>query len=169
MLSPCSKGAVRRALSQLEGPIRVTLPVVDDHARPPPRRPSRCRPGPARPGQARACFSAEVMIGVQCQSLRHSEHAHLLSNIEKLTLPIFGRMLPSRFWSPTGDWSVSWKPPVHRILVAFRLFVASLHFNPRPSSSARRRVRGPRAPLCWAASAQVHPGQVGPGGSPHPR
>jgi hypothetical protein len=35
------------------------------------------------------------------QTLRHSEHAHLLSNIEKLTLPIWGSMFP--FWIPTGD------------------------------------------------------------------
>ena len=34
-------------------------------------------------------------------ALRHSEHAHLLSDIEKLTLPILGTMFP--FWSPTGD------------------------------------------------------------------
>jgi len=33
--------------------------------------------------------------------LRHSEHAHLLSDIEKLTLPILGTMFP--FWSPTED------------------------------------------------------------------
>jgi hypothetical protein len=35
-------------------------------------------------------------------TLRHSEHhdAHLLSNIEKLTLPILGSMFP--FWIPTG-------------------------------------------------------------------
>ncbi len=37
------------------------------------------------------------------QPLRHSEHAHLLSDIEKLTLPtgILGSLFP--FWSPTGD------------------------------------------------------------------
>ena len=35
------------------------------------------------------------------QALRHSEHAHLLSDIEKLTLPILGTMFP--FWSPTED------------------------------------------------------------------
>ena len=34
-------------------------------------------------------------------SLRHSEHAHLLSDIEKLTLPILGSLFP--FWSSTGD------------------------------------------------------------------
>ena len=34
-------------------------------------------------------------------TLRHSEHAHLLSDIEKLTLPILGSLFP--FWSPTGD------------------------------------------------------------------
>jgi hypothetical protein len=34
-------------------------------------------------------------------TLRHSEHAHLPSNIEKLTLPILGSMFP--FWIPTGD------------------------------------------------------------------
>jgi hypothetical protein len=34
-------------------------------------------------------------------ALRHSEHAHLLSDIEKLTLPILGSMFP--FWIPTGD------------------------------------------------------------------
>ncbi len=33
--------------------------------------------------------------------LRHSEHAHLLSDIEKLTLPILGSLFP--FWIPTGD------------------------------------------------------------------
>ena len=33
--------------------------------------------------------------------LRHSEHAHLLSDIEKLTRPILGTMFP--FWSPTED------------------------------------------------------------------
>ncbi len=42
----------------------------------------------------------------QSQTLRHSEHAHLLSDIaaaEKLTLPIWGSLFP--FWtrSPTGD------------------------------------------------------------------
>jgi hypothetical protein len=35
------------------------------------------------------------------QPLRHSEHAHLLSNIEKPTLPIWGSLFP--FWIPTGD------------------------------------------------------------------
>ena len=34
--------------------------------------------------------------------MRHSEHAPLLSNIEKLTLPILGSVLP--FWIPTGDF-----------------------------------------------------------------
>ncbi len=34
-------------------------------------------------------------------ALRHSEHAHLLSDIEKLTLPILGSLFP--FWSPTED------------------------------------------------------------------
>ena len=33
-------------------------------------------------------------------TLRHYEHAHLLSNIEKLPLPIWGSMFP--FWNPTG-------------------------------------------------------------------
>ena len=37
----------------------------------------------------------------QQRPLRHSEHAHLLSDIEKLTLPILGSVFP--FWSPTGD------------------------------------------------------------------
>ncbi len=35
------------------------------------------------------------------RALRYSEHAHLLSDIEKLTLPILGSLFP--FWSPTGD------------------------------------------------------------------
>ena len=35
------------------------------------------------------------------EPLRHSEHAHLLSDIEKLSLPILGSLFP--FWIPTGD------------------------------------------------------------------
>jgi hypothetical protein len=35
--------------------------------------------------------------------LRHSKHAHLLSNIEKLTLRILGSLFRVPFWIPTGD------------------------------------------------------------------
>ncbi len=49
-------------------------------------------------------------------------------------------------------WSVSWKPPVHRI-IAFRLFVA-LPFNQHPSSSAPPEGEG--AP---GSSGPVHWGQ----------
>ena len=49
------------------------------------------------------CFVSLVRLGAEgaALALRHSEHAHLLSDIEKLTLPILGSMFP--FWSPTGD------------------------------------------------------------------
>ncbi len=37
----------------------------------------------------------------------HSEHAHLLSDIERLPLPISGSLFP--FWSPTGDLVRHWQ------------------------------------------------------------
>ena len=63
-----------------------------------------------------ACCVASPRQG----SLRHYELARLLSNTEKLPLPILGQYVPFL----EQIWSVGWSPPVPRI--AFRLFVASL-------------------------------------------
>ena len=44
-------------------------------------------------------------------ALRHYEHAHLLSNIEKPQLPILGSMFP--FWNPTADLICQYLEPGH--------------------------------------------------------
>ncbi len=43
----------------------------------------------------------KVEVWAMTVALRHSEHAHPLSDIEKPALPILGSMFP--FWNPTGD------------------------------------------------------------------
>ena len=68
--------------------------------------------------------------------LRHYEHVHLLSNIEKLPLPILG-MLP--FWNPTGDLVHQLEPTS-----ASRLFVVPL--IQRPLSGPWRSSLPPWAP-----------------------
>ena len=82
--------------------------------------------------------------------LRHYEQAHLLSNIEKLPLPILGSMFP--FWSPTGVFLQS---VAHVEKDKPSLFVAfpSIHVLRR---QPRRRARGPRAPLARSTWAQSH-------------
>ena len=74
--------------------------------------------------------------------MRHSEHAHLLSNIEKLTLPILGSLFP--FWSPTGDLVCRLEPTSTKDSLS--VVCCSSQFNVL-GVPARRRVRGPRAPL----------------------
>jgi hypothetical protein len=54
-------------------------------------------------------------------------------------------------------WSVSWKPPVHRIMIAFRLFVASLQSTSFVVSPAEGE--GPGAP---GSSGPVHSGYPAP-------
>ena len=81
--------------------------------------------------------------------LRHYEQAHLLSNIEKLPLPILGSMFP--FWSPTGVFLQS---VAHVEKDKPSLFVAfpSIHVLRR---QPRRRARGPRAPLARSTRANT--------------
>jgi hypothetical protein len=86
---------------------------------PPSRAASRLLGRAQAPAVDRAC------------ALRHSEHAHLLSNIEKLTLPILGSNVP--FLDPNRGFGVSQRSGV----------------------PARRRVRGPRAPLARATRANT--------------
>ena len=83
--------------------------------------------------------------------MRHYEHAHLLSNIEKLPLPILGSMFP--FWSPTGVFLQS---VAHVEKDKPSLFVAfpSIHVLRR---QPRRRARGPRAPLARSTRAGIRP------------
>ena len=83
-------------------------------------------------------------------ALRHSEHARLLSNIKKLTLPSWGSMLP--FWSPTGDYVgqlVHGHWSVERQLVGCLLFLSIQ----RSGVPVRRGVSGPRAPLAQSTRA----------------
>jgi len=82
--------------------------------------------------------------------LRHHELAHLLSNIEKLPLPILGSMFP--FWNPTGVFLQSVAHVEKDIL---SLFVASSQFTFRRHSQAE----GEGAP---GSSGPVHSGQYGP-------
>jgi hypothetical protein len=96
----------------------------------------------------------EAKLEADSETLRHSEHAHLLSNIEKLTESHFP------FWavcSLSGSqpeiWSVSWNPRVHRI--ACRLFVVPLNPTFRRTSQAE----GERAP---GPSGPVHSGHIRP-------
>jgi hypothetical protein len=85
-----------------------------------------------------ACMYAYVCIYIcicvcMCMfiSLRHSEHAHLLSDIEKLTLPIWGRMFPFSV-EPNRRFGLSVGTHQYILRMAFRLFVVP--FNRRPSS-----------------------------------
>ncbi len=86
--------------------------------------------------------------------MRHYEHAYLLSNIEKLPLPILGSMFP--FWNPTGVF-LQWAAHVEKDRPS--LFVA-FPFNPRPSSSAPPEGEG--AP---GSSGPVHLGHIRPCGT----
>ncbi len=80
--------------------------------------------------------------------MRHYEHAHLLSNIEKLPLPNWGSMFP--FWNPTGGFFRSVAPTRRK---GTSLVVCCFLSIPRSGVPARRRVRGPRAPLARSTRA----------------
>jgi hypothetical protein len=85
-------------------------------------------------------------------TLRHYEHAHLLSNIEKLPLPILGSMFP--FWNPTGVFLRSVATTRRKGQALVVCCFPSIHVLRR---QPRRRVRGPRAPLArstWVEAAQ---------------
>ena len=82
--------------------------------------------------------------------MRHSEHAHLLSNIEKLPLPILGSMFP--FWNPTGVFLQS---VAHVEKDKPSLFVASL----QSTSFVVSPAEGEGAP---GSSGPVHLGRSGP-------
>jgi hypothetical protein len=84
--------------------------------------------------------------------LRHSEHAHLLSNIEKLTLPILGSMFP--FWIPTGDL-VCQLEATNWYLDSFSVVRCSSQSTFRRSSQAKDE----RAP---GSSCPVHSGHMRP-------
>jgi hypothetical protein len=71
----------------------------------------------------------------------------LLSNIEKLALPILCSMLP--FWIPTGDLVCQLEATSRK--VACRLFVAS----PQSTSFVVSQAEGEGAPARW-------PGALGP-------
>ncbi len=87
------------------------------------------------------------------RALRHSEHARLLSNIEKLTLPILGSMLP--FWIPTGDLVCQLEATSTWDSLSVVCCSPQSTFR-RP---ARRRVRGPRAPLARSTRANTARGR----------
>jgi hypothetical protein len=95
----------------------------------------------------------------QCAALRHSEHVHLLSNIEnlpvKLRLPIMGSMLP--FWKLTGTQQeislVSW---IHRQIGSFSVgpspsrcqcFLRLPFKFRRPSQAEGEGAPGPTGPV----------------------
>ena len=80
--------------------------------------------------------------------MRHSEHAHLLSNIEKLPLPILGSMFP--FWNPTGVFLQS---VAHAEKDRPSLFVASL----QSTSFVVSPAEGEGAP---GSSGPVHSGRT---------
>ncbi len=84
--------------------------------------------------------------------MRHYEQAHLLSNIEKLPLPIWGSMFP--FWNPTGVFLQS---VAHVELEKDKpsLFVASL----QSTSFVVSPAEGEGAP---GSSGPVHSGRSGP-------
>ena len=82
--------------------------------------------------------------------MRHSEHAHLLSNIEKFPLPILGSMFP--FWNPTGVFLQS---VAHVEKDKPSLFVASL----QSTSFVVSPAEGEGAP---GSSGSVHSGRSGP-------
>jgi hypothetical protein len=92
-------------------------------------------------------------------ALRHSEHAHLLSDIEKLTLPILGSLFP--FGSPTGDLVCRLEPTSTKdSLSVVRCLFPSITGNVL-RRQPRRRARGPRAPLArltWAGIRSKGPG-----------
>jgi hypothetical protein len=85
--------------------------------------------------------------------LRHNEHAHLLSNIEKLPLPILGSMFP--FWNPTGVFLQS---AAHVEKDSLSLFVASL----QSTSFVVSHAEGEGAP---GSSGPVHSGHAAQHGS----
>ncbi len=110
-------------------------------------------------GKSESAFNLRLVIRPRetCGTLRHSEHAHLLSNIEKPALPNLGSMFP--FWIPTGDLVCQLEATSRK--VACRLFVASL----QSTSLFVSQAEGEGAPLArctWAVPAQ-HGGH-GPGG-----
>ncbi len=89
--------------------------------------------------------------------MRHHELAHLLSNIEKLPLPILGSMFP--FWNPTGVFPRSvhvgrLHPHVERGILS--LFLASSQFNVLRASTRVRRPPGPTWPGSTRAEAAQH-------------
>ena len=81
--------------------------------------------------------------------MRLYEHAHLLSNIEKLPLPILGSMFP--FWNPTGVFPRSVHPHVEKDILS--LFLASSQFNVLRASTRVRRPPGPTWPGSTRAEA----------------
>jgi hypothetical protein len=84
-------------------------------------------------------------------ALRHYEHAHLLSNIAKLPLPILGSMFP--FWNATGDFLQS---VAHVEKDRPSLFVASLESTSRSFVVSPAGLGGQGGPgLLW-------PGPLGP-------
>ncbi len=109
-------------------------------------------------GKSESAFNLRLVIWPRetCGPLRHSEHARLLSNIEKLALPILGSMLP--FWIPTGDLVCQLEATSKK--VACRLFVASLQSTSLVVSQAEGE--GP-AGRCTRAVPAQHGGHR-PGG-----
>ncbi len=91
--------------------------------------------------------------------MRHYEHAHLLSNIEKLPLPIWGSMFP--FWNHRTQPEFSFgrlQPHVETFLKGqASLFVASL----QSTSFGVSPAEGEGAP---GSSGPVHLGRSGPTG-----
>ena len=81
--------------------------------------------------------------------MRHHELAHLLSNIEKLPLPILGSMFP--FWNPTGVFLQS-VAHVEKDKPSLFCCFPSIHLLRR---QPRRRARGPRAPLARSTRADT--------------
>jgi hypothetical protein len=137
-------------------------------------------------GSALASSPRELVLVTVCRTgpcATLSSHAHLLSNIEKLTLPTGLWALCSLSGAqPAGGgpeiWSVSWKPPLeraHRIASGCRLFqvAASPHsgrwttLRPRSSQAeargfTTRRARGP-GPDSSDLARLVGPGPVNSG------
>ena len=83
--------------------------------------------------------------------MRHYELAHLLSNIEKLPLPILGSMFP--FWNPTGVFPRSVTPTRRKGTSLVVCCFLSIH---RPSGvNEGEATPGPDL-------ARVHSGRSGP-------
>ena len=97
--------------------------------------------------------TAPACVTRASRALRHSEHAHLLSNIEKLPLPILGSMFP--FWNPTGVFLQS---VAHVEKDKPSLFVASL----QSTSFVVSPAEGEGAP---GSSGPVHSGHTAQHGS----